>query len=47
VSKLEEKNVLHHAETTKNLYEEISNTLKVRFKDEERAKLAKQREKLE
>jgi len=39
--------VHHHAETTKNLYEEISTTLKARFKDEEVAKLAKQREKLE
>lgn len=47
MSKLEEKNVLQHAETTKNLYEEIANTLRARFKDEERAKLIKQREKLE
>ena len=47
IIRLEEKNVHHHAETTKNLYEEISTALKARFKDEEVAKLAKQREKLE
>ena len=47
VVKLEEKNVKQHAETTKNLYEEISAALKARFRDEERAKLTKQREKLE
>jgi len=47
VAVIEEKQSLAHAETTKQLYEEIQASLKNRFKDEERARHMRLREKLE
>ena len=44
MSRLEAQNSQVHAETTKNLYEEISASLRQRFKAEERMKIQKLKE---
>jgi hypothetical protein len=47
LSRMEEQQVQDHAEMTKTLYEEISTTMRQKLKDEERSKMARQRERLE
>lgn len=47
LAKLESQNQHVHAETTKNLYEEISASLRQRFKAEEKVKIQKLKASLE